>query len=161
MNTRLLSALAFSCAVALAGCPEPTTTDDAGTTPVDAFAAGTDVFVPPGVDAGPLPDAFAERPDSGPTTVSFATDVAPIITANCAGSRCHGANYAFLMGSTGCPTAVDRRFVVPGNAATSYVIAKLEGASTICGSVMPRARRLTAAQITTIRTWINEGALNN
>ena len=160
MNTRLLSALFFSCSITLVGCPETTVTDDTGNAPSD------DAYVPPGADAGSMPDAFTAVPanDAGTTatTLSFAADVSPIIATSCAGGRCHSASpYAFLMGSTGCPSAVDRRYVVPGNADTSYVVAKLEGAGTICGSAMPAARRLSAAQITTIRTWINEGALNN
>lgn len=144
MNTRRLFALAFASAlVALTGCPVTSETIDSG-------SASPDAFVPPGVDAG-----------MATTTVSFATDVAPIISGSCGGGRCHNTlPYAFLMGSTRCSTAADRRYVVPGNADTSYVIAKLTG-SGICGSAMPPTRRLSGAQIMTIRTWINEGALDN
>lgn len=134
------SFLPFACAIALLGCPDNASTPDSGTPLADVGA----------VDSARL------------TTVSFATDVSPIMSSSCAGSRCHGsADYAFLMGSTSCRSAVEPRYVVPGDADRSYVVAKLEGASTICGSAMPAARRLTAEQIGTIRTWINEGALNN
>lgn len=136
-------AFATATALCLAGCPAPTDPVDANVTPTQ------DAFV-------------ASRADSGPATVSFAADVAPIISGSCGTTRCHSASpYTFLMGSTRCATAVNPRLAVPGNADDSYAIAKLEGASTICGSAMPAARRLSAAQIAIIRTWINEGALNN
>lgn len=142
MNHTWLSVFATATALSLVGCPEPNTSADA--------------FVTPGADSGPLDAA------PGETTVSFATDVAPIITGSCGTTRCHSVSpYVFLTGSTRCATAVDPRLSVPGNADNSYVIAKLEGASTICGSAMPAARRLSTEQIATIRTWINEGALNN
>lgn len=143
-------ALATATALSLAGCPAPTD-------PVDAHATSTeDAFIASGTDSGP-----ADAPPAV-TTVSFAADIAPTISGTCGTTRCHSVSpYAFLMGSTRCATAVNPRLAVPGNADNSYVIAKLEGASTICGSAMPAARRLSAAQITTIRTWINEGALNN
>jgi len=57
--------------------------------------------------------------------------------------------------------ASDRRMVVPGDAAASYLVHKLEGTG-ICGVRMPLGRpALSAAQIAAIRTWIDEGARNN
>lgn len=152
MNARLLTAFSLSCSLSLLGCPTENPGDTG--TAVDASAERPDVFVPPGADAGPMPDTNV------PTTVSFASDVSPIINASCSGSRCHNTRPSFLLGSTRCAMAADSRYVVPGNADASYVIAKITGGA-ICGSVMPPSRRLTTEQIATIRTWINEGALNN
>lgn len=86
--------------------------------------------------------------------------------------RCHGASgsldlstetlaYNNLVGiaarGTAC-TGGNRVRVVRGNAAMSLLYQKLDGTHT-CGNLMPRgAAALSAAQLTTIRTWINNGA---
>jgi hypothetical protein len=150
------SSLALVLAAALAGCGGDAPSDDAGTSP-DAFVPpGADAAVPPADDAAVPPDAA--MPPVG--TVSFRADVEPILTANCTGSRCHSSPSTFFNGTarTGCRTAPDTRMVVPGSAATSYVVLKIEGTAP-CGMRMPLGRTpLSAAQITTIRTWIDEGA---
>lgn len=53
--------------------------------------------------------------------------------------------------------------VIPGDANGSYLVQKLEGATGIVGSRMPRNGPpfLTDAQIKVIRDWIAAGALNN
>jgi hypothetical protein len=46
--------------------------------------------------------------------------------------------------------------VIPGNAAESYLIAKLRNAPGICGTAMPRNRPpLPEEQIQTIEAWID------
>ena len=150
----------------LSACGGDPAAPDAGRPP------GPDAFVPPGTDAGPLPDAFepavevdafvAPDPDAGPSTVSFSADVMPILSA-CGGMGCHSMPQQFFLspGRTGCRTATEQRFVVPGDPDASYVIHKLEGTG-ICGMRMPRGRAaLSSEQIGTIRTWIAEGARNN
>jgi len=128
--------------------------------------------VPPGTDAGPLPDAFepvveadafvVTESDAGPSTVSFSGDVMPMLAA-CGGSGCHSNPRQFFLtpSRTGCATVTEQRLVVPGDPDASYVIHKLEGRE-ICGLRMPRGRTpLTTEQIATIRTWIAEGARDN
>jgi hypothetical protein len=52
--------------------------------------------------------------------------------------------------------------VVPGDPAASYFIQKLEGLPGIVGQRMPlNGPYLTPGQITIIRQWIQNGALNN
>ncbi len=52
--------------------------------------------------------------------------------------------------------------VQPGNAANSYIIQKLDGASGIFGARMPLGVPLLSTdEINLIRQWIDEGALNN
>jgi len=67
------------------------------------------------------------------------------------------ASYQSLVGvhatlDMGC---TDRVKVVPGDAANSYLIAKLRGFLSICGVPMPQNRPpLSEAQIQTIEAWI-------
>ena len=68
------------------------------------------------------------------------------------------ASFANLVGvhvaSSACNT---RTRVVPGDAASSYIIAKLRGASDICGLRMPRnLPPLPEEEIQTIEAWIND-----
>ena len=58
------------------------------------------------------------------------------------------------------PTAVR---VVPGDAANSYLVHKLEGRPDIVGERMPRTAGpfLTEGQMRIIRRWIDQGAPNN
>jgi len=159
--------LLLSCALfAVAGCGGETSSTDAGARP-DTFAGATDAPVTPGADPllPPADDAATPPLDAplGPSTVSFMADVQPILSASCMSSRCHSNPSTFFLGggTTACAMATDRRMVVPGDSAASYVVHKLEGTSP-CGVRMPRGRTpLSAAQMTTIRTWIDEGARNN
>jgi hypothetical protein len=156
---------AFLLAFALAACGEPVTPADTGTTP-DA-ATADDAFAPIGADAfTPIePDAFVPSdPDAGPATVLFSRDVAPILEANCRGSGCHTSPQTFFLGGgSGCPMAPERRFVVPFDPESSFVVVKIEGRQSAgCGQRMPRGRApLSSENITTIRTWIAEGARDN
>jgi hypothetical protein len=98
--------------------------------------------------------------------LSFATDVDPIIQANC--SPCHtsntprsgmldmatGAGYASLVG-VASSTGVN--YVTAGDSSMSYIINKLEG--TGMGNQMPFGMTpLDAATIQTIKDWIDGGA---
>jgi hypothetical protein len=101
--------------------------------------------------------------DASPATVSFASDVMPILSTHCAISGCHTMPRSFFFGGgrTGCATATEQRYVVPFDPDASYVIHKLEGTG-ICGVRMPRGRApLSTADTDTIRTWIAEGARDN
>jgi hypothetical protein len=106
---------------------------------------------------------------------SFTTDVYPILSASC--MRCHGtpgsakldlssAATAFTnlvsQASTQCTT--DQR-VIPNAPEKSYLIWKLDGAAPMgaCykGERMPKGGMLSAADMSTIRAWIADGAKNN
>ena len=72
-----------------------------------------------------------------------------------------GSAYSNLVGVTSSnnPPAVR---VVAGNANTSYLVQKIEGAAGIVGVRMPRnGTPLSDAQTKMIRDWITAGALNN
>jgi hypothetical protein len=73
-----------------------------------------------------------------------------------------GRSYQQLVGrgSTGKPGAT---LVIPGDAANSYLVHKLEGSADIVGQRMPRGNGpfLTEGQMLVIRQWIKDGAPNN
>jgi hypothetical protein len=73
-----------------------------------------------------------------------------------------GASYAQLVNvaSTNKRGAIR---VIPGDAANSYLVHKLEGGPDIFGNRMPNAGApfLTSGQMAIIRRWIQEGAQND
>ena len=73
-----------------------------------------------------------------------------------------GASFAGLVGVASSQQTGAVR-VIAGNANSSYLIQKLEGAAGIAGARMPRngPPYLTDAQVKFIRDWITAGALNN
>lgn len=107
----------------------------------------------------------------GSDTVSFAQDVGPILTANCAVASCHGtgysqngmtlgdATYAEVMAASGNGTGGP--IVVAGNSAQSTLYTKTT-ANPPFGVRMPAGRTpLTADQQQAIADWIDQGALDN
>ncbi len=119
--------------------------------------------------AAMIPDDGGGPPPPDPT-VFFATDVHPILLRSCAFNSCHGEvnpQHDLKVTTYGNITSVSPvhgRIVIPGDA----------GISALYISVSPRYRELgldfrmprfsdtlTTAEQDTIRTWINEGALNN
>ncbi len=109
-------------------------------------------------------------PPSSDTTVSFASQVQPIFTNNCAVPGCHvsggaapmslvaGQAYADIVNvpSIEQPPYVRVR---PFDADSSYLYLKITGRA---GTRMPLNRTpLGASQISSIETWINQGAKNN
>ncbi|MGN6547337.1 MAG: c-type cytochrome domain-containing protein [Aureliella sp.] len=97
---------------------------------------------------------------TGKETVKFATDIAPLLVANCNGCHINGRrasgglsmdNFAALMrgGDSG-------KVITAGKADDSLLIKKLKGLS---GQRMPAGRpALSDEKISLISTWINEGA---
>src|SRR5271168_2814461 len=92
------------------------------------------------------------------TEVSFARDVAPILSKNCA--QCHAqaagmgnldlrTREAALKGGQHGPA------IVPGDAANSRLYQQLTGAQK---PQMPMGGRLTDQEITVIKNWIDSGA---
>jgi mono/diheme cytochrome c family protein len=102
---------------------------------------------------------------------SFATDVQAIFANNgCIG--CHASDrggltltdvasvsYANLVNVASPATGEIR--VIPNNANDSYLVKKLEGRQS-AGAQMPAGGPpLSSADLATIKSWINQGALNN
>lgn len=106
----------------------------------------------------PLKVLVAQQ-DPKPGRIEFARDVLPLLRAHCV--DCHGpteAKNAFrldrrsdaLLGGTSV-------MIAPGNSAASRLYRKLIG--TEYGAQMPPDGPLAAAEIETIRRWIDEGAV--
>jgi hypothetical protein len=106
--------------------------------------------------------------------VSLATHVQPILTSKCATQLCHGstppaqnldlrvgASYRAMVGvnSTQC---TGTKLVAPGDPNNSYVIWKIKNSGPcLLGGRMPPAAPLSAANMSTITAWIEQGALDN
>jgi hypothetical protein len=70
---------------------------------------------------------------------------------------------AALLGATADPAAAGMypKRVVPGMPEQSYLWNKISTASPVSGSMMPLGGMLTDCQIQDIKTWIQNGAMNN
>jgi len=128
-----------------------TATESVSTAPPSPTVAPTETEPPPSPTDTPAPP--------GAATVSFSDDVLPLFRTRC--ERCHGdsraeaglnlLSYASVMaGSEKGPV------VIPGSSATSYLIELI-----VTGDMPRRAPSLPPAEIETIRTWVDEGALDN
>jgi len=111
----------------------------------------------------------------GMSSVSFANDVQPILTASCATMFCHsgatpkggldmsaGKSYAALVGvlAGGCNDG--RKRVEPGDPAVSYIVDKMMGVDLCVGKKMPPPpAMISTPEIQTISDWICGGALDN
>jgi hypothetical protein len=95
-----------------------------------------------------------------------------VFTPSCATAGCHSGatpqaglnleaanSFAMLVGVASTQDAGVQR-VNPGNPNLSYLITKLEGAGA-SGGQMPPGGALPAAEITTIRQWITDGAIDD
>ena len=128
----------------------------------------------PALTATDMSDApFTVSPP--PQTVSFASQLQPILTASCATTACHagvhpqqgldlsaGKAYAALVNvaSSECSTY---KLVLPDQPDQSYLIFKLAGSGAcFTGSQMPKGgAALSSAQQQLFRDWIANGAPNN
>ena len=111
---------------------------------------------------------------TGPTgPVSFANDVQPIFTNNCALSGCHsgttptggqnlsaGVAYSNIVNVKSTEMSNLYR-VEPSNSDSSYLYWKITGDPRITGVNMPKVGSISSQQIQTIKDWIDQGALNN
>ncbi|MCK6617117.1 MAG: hypothetical protein L6Q51_05710 [Cyclobacteriaceae bacterium] len=95
--------------------------------------------------------------------VSFALDIQPILTGECA--SCHNPTevapdlregYAY----ESIADLILEGDVIPGNAEGSELIEMLEGKSDD-GNTMPPSGPMTPLKIALIKKWIDEGALDN
>jgi hypothetical protein len=96
--------------------------------------------------------------------VSFKTSVKPILNARCI--ACHpGFGSAASLVNVASGEAKTLALVKPGSSAQSYLFHKVKGTQASVGgggSTMPKGGSpLTAAQIATIKSWIDAGAPNN
>ena len=117
-------------------------------------------------------------PDIQETVISdpsFSTNIQPIFTSSCALSGCHnstaqeglillqGQAYANIVNvdSTQDTQQPVRKRVLPGDAANSYLVIKIEGNQTV-GARMPEGRSpLSSVRIQNIKNWVDRGAKNN
>jgi hypothetical protein len=101
-----------------------------------------------------LPDTVAD-PDGPPQSVSFATDLQPILTANCALSGCHvsGGHHPYMSADVSYLQIVNGGFVntVIPKQSTIYQM--------INGEMRPYIA--SAADRQKIYDWIRNGAPNN
>ena len=103
---------------------------------------------------------------------SFASDIQPIFTNNCAVAGCHnaaaqaglvllsGVAYGNLVNvnSTQEPT---KKRVNPSDPAGSYLVIKIDGNQTQGGRMPAGGSALSSAKRQNIRNWIAKGAKNN
>lgn len=110
--------------------------------------------------------------DSG--TVSFASQVQPIFSSNCALAGCHansGAQQGMdLSSGNAYNNIVNRKStevstlyrVEPSKSDSSYLYMKITGAAGITGARMPYLRgALSSSDMQTIKDWIDQGAKSN
>jgi hypothetical protein len=115
-------------------------------------------------------DSTTEEPTTASGALSFAADVwAPILQPSCS---CHqqGASGGLLMGTDAAAAytaMVDVKssspldYVEPGDSSKSYVFHKVSGTQGEAGGgggQMPQGGMLDAADIATIKQWIDDGA---
>ncbi|OGL44872.1 MAG: hypothetical protein A2149_06690 [Candidatus Schekmanbacteria bacterium RBG_16_38_11] len=97
---------------------------------------------------------------TNPGTVSYANEVQRTFNNRCTG--CHGNDGGLTLTSRATLLAGGNSgpAVIPGDADASLLVCRIEGST--CGQMMPKGSDpLTSTQITLIRNWINQGALNN
>ncbi|MEM1450470.1 MAG: c-type cytochrome domain-containing protein [Planctomycetota bacterium] len=106
-----------------------------------------------------------------PETVTLSGEVQPILTTSCTGCHSGGAPASGLnlssgvthgatvgVASTGIPTM---NLITAGDPNASYLIDKIEGTQTVGVRMPPSGAPLTPTQITLIRVWTTDGALDN
>jgi len=107
-----------------------------------------------------------EPPPTEP--VSYSNQIQPIFNNSCGGGPCHisgvtsGVNLSNYQNTTNSiGSAYGTLIVFPGDAENSPIIDKLEDNPEF-GRQMPlTGGKLTNEEVSLIRTWINQGALDN
>lgn len=122
-----------------------------------ALASGCDFWTKDNILGPDNPPGNGNEIDS--TTVSFLSDIMPIFNARCI--VCHGnqgglniTTYNTLMAGGNSGAAV-----IPDNGAGSLLVKRIDG--TIPPQMPVGAPPLSNEEILLIKTWIDEGALNN
>lgn len=118
--------------------------------------------------------------DTATLEPTFTNVQAEVFTPSCGFSTCHGqgqgsanllltegAAYADLVGvlaegdaNSGAPPEGAVR-VVPGDAASSYLVTKLSGEGELVGDVMPDPAGLDADRLALVVAWIDAGAADD
>jgi hypothetical protein len=101
--------------------------------------------------------------------VSFVQNVQPIFNNSCS---CHSGNspsagmnlsasssYLQLINIQSVSSCISLKRVLPSVADSSTLYRKISG--TTCGTQMPQGGTISNSSISTIGSWINQGALNN
>lgn len=91
---------------------------------------------------------------NGEETVSFASDVLPIFTSNCA--TCHATRNPVLTNSEAYNSIANAKYVNVTTPSSSYLIEHVGPDATT-----HTQKHLTTAQAQVIMTWMAEGAKNN
>ncbi len=94
------------------------------------------------------------------TTITYAADIAPIISANCysPGNGCHDAAGSSTSGYN-YQTSIS---VLQGNATSGALLTDINFTPTRGHNNMPKnGTQLSACDIEKITRWVNEGAPNN
>ena len=101
---------------------------------------------------------------SGPP-VEFEEALVEVLIPSCGFDSCHGSGAGYLRIHEGQTEAewlekyssvlITRALIVPGDAATSYLVKKMEGSSDIEGTVMPPSGSIDAVRIGMVRSWID------
>lgn len=113
-----------------------------------------------------------EPPPAVKDDPSFASDIQTIFNTSCISSGCHdtsasggmvllqGQSYSSLVNVASTQETGKTR-VIPGDAANSYIVIKLEGRQTSGGRMPLGGSALNANSIQNIKNWIDRGAKNN
>jgi len=110
----------------------------------DAYPEYEDVIIDDGTGSG----------GDGDTVISYQDDIAPL-WSQCTG--CHGNTPPTL--STNSFNNLLNGYVVAGDADASILYKSLLGTGGV--SLMPPGSAWSQTKITLVKTWINQGALNN
>ena len=96
-----------------------------------------------------------DKPASGPGTISFTKDVAPIIVSRCGGCHVRNARGDLSMASYEALMKGSKagKVIFPGDAAGSVVIEKIEGKE-----MPPSGSGIPDAELAKLKTWVSEGA---
>ena len=114
-----------------------------------------------------------EAADSGTTEgdvpvgpADFDEILTTVLVPSCGFDSCHGSGAGYLRIHERQTEAEwlemesrvfgDRKLITPGDAANSYLIKKMEGASDIEGDVMPPSGSISQERINRVRRWIDD-----
>jgi len=96
---------------------------------------------------------------------TFEEVLADVLVPSCGFDSCHGSGAGYLRIHNGqtedewlemqSNVIADTALITPGNAALSYLIMKMEDATTIEGDVMPPSGSLSTDRIERVRSWID------
>jgi len=115
-------------------------------------------------DAGVTDPATADIYDGPP--VSFEEALVEVLVPSCGFNSCHGSGAGYLRiherqtedewVELNSNILISRRMVIPGDAANSYLIKKMEGSTDIEGEAMPPPDGgLSGYRIGMVRSWID------